>query len=365
MFLESKNLAVWFFSVLFFFAANAGAEKTIPFDAELEQGQKQIPVKVVIVTMFEIGEDQADQAGEFQLWKERQALNVRISFPHSHHDLFYNENTQVLAIVTGIGTAKSASAIMALGLDFRFDLSSAYWIIAGIAGIDPEDASIGSAVWSAYLVDGDLAHEIDAREIPDSWDFGYFARRTTSPFDPSKPEPTGEMFVANERLRDWAFDQTKDIVLPDSEQLETTRSLYTEHPNARRPPFVLKGGHIAAMTFWHGEILNEWANRWVAYWTDNKTDFITSAMEDTGTFQSLEYLHRIDRVDKNRVMVLRAGSNYTMQPPGMTAAENMLRDNKGFAGLDAALESLYIVGSKVLEEIVGNWKKYKDSIPGS
>ena len=119
------------------------------------------------------------------------------------------------------------------------------------------------------------------------------------------------------------------------------------------------------MTFWHGAILNEWANRWVAYWTDNKTDFITSAMEDTGTFQSLEYLHRIDRVDKNRVMVLRAGSNYTMQPPGMTAAENMLRDNKGFAGLDAALESLYIVGSKVLEEIVGNWKKYKDSIPGS
>ena len=364
MFLERKNLSILVFT-FFLILGDVYANKNIPFGVEFEASENAIPVKVVVVTMFEIGEDEGDQPGEFQLWKERQRLNVQIAFPHSHHDLFYNEDTQVLGIVTGIGTAKSASAIMALGLDSRFDLTSAYWIIAGIAGIDPEDASIGSAVWSSYLVDGDLAHEIDSREMPDDWDFGYFARSTTSPFDPNRPEPTGEMFVANPSLRDWAFELTKDVDLPDSKSLEETRKLYTEHPNARKPPFVLKGGHIAAMTFWHGEILNEWANRWVAYWTDDKADFITSAMEDTGTFQSLEYLDRIDRVDKNRVMVLRAGSNYTMQPPGMTAAENMFRENKGFAGLDASLESLYIVGSMVLESIVSNWDEYEDTIPGS
>ena len=364
MFLERKNLSILVFT-FFLILGDVYANKNIPFGVEFEASENAITVKVVVVTMFEIGEDEGDQPGEFQLWKERQRLNVQIAFPHSHHDLFYNEDTQVLGIVTGIGTAKSASAIMALGLDSRFDLTSAYWIIAGIAGIDPEDASIGSAVWSSYLVDGDLAHEIDPREMPDDWDFGYFARSTTSPFDPNRPEPTGEMFVANPSLRDWAFELTKDVDLPDSKSLEETRKLYTEHPNARKPPFVLKGGHIAAMTFWHGEILNEWANRWVAYWTDDKADFITSAMEDTGTFQSLEYLDRIDRVDKNRVMVLRAGSNYTMQPPGMTAAENMFRENKGFAGLDASLESLYIVGSKVLESIVSNWDEYEDTIPGS
>ena len=48
---------------------------------------KPIPVKFVLVTMFEIGEDEGDQAGEFQLWKERQNLSVRIPFPQSHHDL--------------------------------------------------------------------------------------------------------------------------------------------------------------------------------------------------------------------------------------------------------------------------------------
>ena len=83
----------------------------------VEAVQEKIPVKVVIVTMFEIGEDEGDQAGEFQLWKERQKLSVRIPFPQSHHDLFYNPETQVLGMVTGMGTAKSATATMALGLD--------------------------------------------------------------------------------------------------------------------------------------------------------------------------------------------------------------------------------------------------------
>ena len=238
-------------------------------------------------------------------------------------------------------------------------------MVAGIAGIDPEDASIGSVAWSAYLVDGDLSHEIDAREKPDDWDTGYFARYTKKPFDPDKPEPTGEMFLANESLRDWAFELTKDMALPDFPSLDETRDLYTEHPNAQRPPFVLKGGHIAALTFWHGAIMNQWANDWVRYWSNGNTDFVTSAMEETGTFQAIEYLDKIDRVDRDRFMVLRGGSNYTMPPPGVTAAENLLAENEEYAGLEASLESIYLVGSRVMSEILDNWDTYSKTIPGS
>ena len=87
-------------------------------------------------------------------------------------------------------------------------------------------------------------------------------------------------------------------------------------------------------------------------------------MEDTGTFQAMVYLDNIGKVDKDRMMVLRAGSNYTMQPPGVTAAENLLKENDGYAGMQASLESLYIVGSKVLVELIDNWDVYEDSIPG-
>ena len=63
-----------------------------------------ITVKVVVVTMFEIGADTGDAPGEFQLWYERQHLTQRFPFAH-HHDLFMNEQTGVLAMVTGEGTA--------------------------------------------------------------------------------------------------------------------------------------------------------------------------------------------------------------------------------------------------------------------
>ena len=35
--------------------------------------QEPMPVKFVIITMFEIGADEGDQAGEFQLLKTRKA----------------------------------------------------------------------------------------------------------------------------------------------------------------------------------------------------------------------------------------------------------------------------------------------------
>ncbi len=327
--------------------------------------ETKLPVRVVIVTMFEVGADTGDAPGEFQLWRERRGLEMAIPFPHSFHDLAYNPQSQILALVTGIGTAKSTAAVMALGLDPRFDLSRAYWLVAGIAGIDPEDASIGSAAWASWLVDGDLAHELDAREKPAEWDTGYFARYTKGPWDPARPDPTGEVFIANPALRDWAFALTKDVALPDDPAIAAERARFTEHPNARRPPFVLKGEQLAAMTFWHGEIMNDWADKWVAYWSGGEGEFVTSAMEDTGTAQALTYLDALGVVDYDRLMVLRSGSNFTMPPPGVTAAEYLLRENEGYAGMTASLESLYAVGSVVIDELLGDWQRYAEEVPGA
>lgn len=323
-----------------------------------------LPVKVVVVTMFEVGEDQGDRAGEFQLWKERRNLTEIYPFL-GYRDLHYDPKTGLLVLVTGIGTARSSAAVMALGMDPRFDLTKSYWVVAGIAGFDPEDASIGSAAWAEYLVDGDLSHEIDAREIPKDWPFGYFARYTQRPFDAQKPSPTGEMYQLNEALVDWAFDQTKDLVLSDDDPYaKAHRALYTEHAMAQKPPFVLKGDHIAALTFWHGKLLNDWANQWVAYWTENQGEFVSSAMEDTGTYLSLSWLDRIGRVDVSRLLVLRTASNYTMPPPGVSAAENLLAENKGYSGLHLAVESAYLVASTVVDALIEGWEIYEDRKPG-
>ncbi len=115
--------------------------------------------------MFEPADDAGDRPGEFQNWVEQFPLPETISFPQGYRNLRYSEHG-VLGVVTGIGTARAASTVMALGMDPRFDLTKAYWLVAGIAGADPADMSLGSVAWAEWLVDGDIAHEIDMREAP-------------------------------------------------------------------------------------------------------------------------------------------------------------------------------------------------------
>lgn len=324
---------------------------------------KPIEVRAVIITMFELGEDTGDAPGEFQHWRERQGLSKRFAFPQSHHDIFMSEKTGVLGIVTGMGTSRSASAVMALGLDPRFDFTKAYWLVAGISGGDPHDVSLGSAVWAEYLVDGDFGHEIDSREIPKDWDTGYFPLFSKGPYDPKSSGTGSEVFQLNPKLAEWAYSLTRDVELTEPEEMIASRSKYQSYPNALLPPSVMKGDHLAAMTFWHGDLLNDWANKWVKYWTKGKGEFVTSAMEDTGTFQSLSYLDKAGKADINRLMVLRTVSNYTVPPQGISAAENLISDGEDFAGMNVALESAYRVGSKVINTITSNWTTYKEKLP--
>ena len=359
-FLDSKVFSKILASLLLIAQVGLAEERVNPV------GPLPLPVKVVIVTMFEIGTDADDKPGELQIWLDNKEFPEVFPF-QGYRDLYYDPKGHVLLMATGIGTARSAAATMAVGMDQRFDLLDAYWLVVGIAGIDPEDATVGSAVWAEYLLDGDLGHQIDAREIPEDWPFGYFPRFTSRPFDKNKPEPSGEIFRLNSKLTEWAYQLTKDTDLPDDESAERERLLYKFHPAARGTPKVMKGDSVSALTFWHGALLNDWANRLMSYWTEGKGNMVTAAMEDTGTYLSLLWLDRIKRVKKDRLMVLRSGSNFTMQPPSRTAAENLVREanDRNYAGLEIALESGYRVGSKVVEEITGNWDVYKRGIPRS
>src|SRR5579875_3472931 len=105
-----------------------------------------IEIKVVVISMFEQGADTGDVPGEYQYWVEREHLDQVLPFPQAYHDLRLNPQTGVLGLLTGMGTARAAASVMALGLDPRFDLTHAYVLVAGIAGIDPAVGSLGSAV---------------------------------------------------------------------------------------------------------------------------------------------------------------------------------------------------------------------------
>lgn len=330
--------------------------------------ETKLPVKVVVVSMFEKGLETGDTPGEFQYWVERLPLADSLPFPQGYRQLRYNPDLQVLGIMTGVGNTKTAASIMGLGMDDRFDLTKAYWLVAGIAGFDPEDAPTGSAAWAEYLVDGDLAHQIDAREIPEDWTTGYIPLRKTTPYEqPMQADDEGAIAKLNTQMVDWAYQLTKDVELMDNEKIETMRQQYTGYAAKDMKPIVMKGDQLAASTYWHGKLFNDWANDWVKYWSKGKGNFVSSAMEEMGTYHALDRLDQAGRVDKDRLLVLRTASNFTMQWPGITAQESLAGEKlgKGYTAYIPSLEAAYRVGSPVVLELINNWSKYQDQLPGN
>lgn len=123
---------------------------------------------------------------------------------------------------------------------------------------------------------------------------------------------------------------------------------------------------MTATTFWHGQLNNDWANAWVKYWTEERGNFVTSAMEDTGTYLALDWLHRAGKVDRERLLVLRTGSNYTMQHEGISAAESLSGEKRhNYSASGPSLDACWRVGSRVVSELLENRQEYRDRLPGN
>jgi len=324
---------------------------------------KPIPVKVVVVTMFEVGADSGDAPGELQYWVERDHLDRVYPLAAGYHAVRMNDAGE-MAVLTGQGTAHGAATIMALGLDPRFDLSHAYWLVAGIAGGTPDRISLGSAAWARWVVDGDLGYEIDAREIPPSWSTGFVPLRKTKPFEEPADPVDGQVYMLNGALAQWAYARTRGIKLDDPASLRQGRKEF-DGAAARQPPQVMLGDEISSSRYWHGDREDAWARDWVRYFTKGQGRFTTTAMEDTGTLQSLRFLANAGRVDWNRVMVLRAVSNYDRQPRGMSAADSLAHQRVGtYSAYLPSLETAYTVGHAVVSELIAHWPEYAERSPG-
>jgi purine nucleoside permease len=324
---------------------------------------RPIPVKVVVVTMFEVGADTGDQPGELQYWVERDHLDRIYPLAAGYHAVRMNGDGE-MAVLTGQGTAHAAATIMALGLDPRFDLSHAYWIVAGIAGASPGRASLGSAVWARWVVDGDLGYEIDARETPPDWTTGYVPLRKSKPFEAPAAPIEGQVYELNKSLAQWAYNLTRATPLEDSEHLKEVRGNF-DGAAAAKPPYVTMGDEVSSSRYWHGKLFDDWATEWLRYFTNGQGEFVTTAMEDTGTLQSLEYLANAHRVDGRRILVLRTVSNFDRQPRGMTAAESLAAQRIGtYSGYLPSLEAAYTVGHVVVNELLTHWAGYSLKTPG-
>jgi purine nucleoside permease len=326
-----------------------------------EAADAPIPVKMVVVANFENGADSGDKPGELQFWVEREHLTETVPVRGALRPVRRN--------AAGLYGLLLENLVPFL-LDARFDFSKTYWLFTGISGVDPQVASVGSAAWARWVVNGDEMREIDDREIPAGWPYGLFAigsmKPNTLPTDPNSfgsvesPEELSMAYPLNQGLTLWAYGLTRNLAIPDTPALKQQRDAWKGFPNAQRAPFVFLGETLGSVRYWHGPGRTQWARDWVKLWTGGKGLFAMTNMESQTAARTMKTYAKLGMVDADRVLVLRTASNPSGPPPGKGALDTIGDEAPGQV---AAYEANYRVGAVVAHELLDHWARYERAIP--
>lgn len=317
-----------------------------------------VPVRVLVVTMFE--DPDSPMGGEARRWLEREDLTRSIPVPGlpSRFPDVKCTPRQLCVVTTGAGEANAAASMAAIVHSGRLDLRDTYFLVAGIAGIDPERGTLGTAAWSNYVVDGSLAHEIDPRETPADWPTGYFALGADRPGLPPTWTTGSELFPLNRKLTAAAYETTRDTALADSAEAQAVRDHYPQQ-QAKRPPGVAVCDTVTANTFWTGSLLSRRTRDWVTLLTHDQGTYCTTQMEDNGTLTALTRGAAEGLLHGDRIAVLRAASDFDQAYPGQPAPD-VLKETRGFP---LAGENAYRVAAAFAHHITDDWGHWRDGIP--
>jgi len=323
--------------------------------ARPESAAEPLPVKVMIISMFK---------QEAAPWLAALHTNIEIAVPGLPAEFPSVRCTSagVCQLTTGMGHANAAASLMAVQYSGLFDLRKTYFIIAGIAGIDPAQGTLGAAAWARYAVDSGIAQEIDARELPPHWTDGYFGFDTDAPGQMPKFSFHTEVFQLNEALLQKALAITKSAVLEDSKDIQEYRRHYAESA-ARRSPSVIQCDTLSTDTWWVGRRLGEHARTFSRLLTHGAGTYCTSQEEDNATLAALTRGAHSGLVDFQRVALLRSGSDFDRPYAHQTTIDCLLAQRKLAGAFRVATDNLVRAAMPLVEAISTDWSHWDAGVP--
>jgi purine nucleoside permease len=337
-------------SFVLLMAATAKADDPAPVTPSV---MPEVMPKVMIVSMF---------GPEGEAWRSQREFNQSITVPGLSPD-YPNVRCGadgVCLMTTGMGYANAASSISAVVYSPLFDLRRTYWLIAGIAGVNPHQGTLGSAAWARYLVDWGLQWELDGRDVPKDWPTGYLGINTRGPAEKPPLDYRSEVFHLNDKLVGRAMAVSRSAALSDSPAAQTARAAYP--PPGNQPPSVLQCDTLSGDTWFSGTRLGERAEAWTKLLTDGQGVECMTAQEDNASFEALTRGSAAHRADIQRVAVLRTGSDFDRPAPGGSEVANLL-DYQSQGGFDPAVANLYLAGNPLVQEIVTHWSSWEGGVP--
>ncbi|KAL8743115.1 MAG: hypothetical protein Q9190_004495 [Brigantiaea leucoxantha] len=279
-------------------------------------------------------------------------------------DAHCTTNGDVCQVITGESEINAASTITALVTSPQFDLRQTYFMIAGIAGINPKVATLGSVTFARYAVQVALQYEFDAREIPSNFTTGYVPLGSTSPTEYPQSIYGTEVFEVNDALRQLAIGFASTATLNDSDAAMAYRANYAETSSynaGSQPPGVVGCDVATSDVYYSGALLSEAFENTTTLFTNGTGVYCTTAEEDNATLEALLRGAINNLTDFSRIIVLRTASDFDRPYAGEPDTVNLFYANQG--GFEPAIQNIYLAGIKVIEGILNGWDStFRDGI---
>lgn len=270
-------------------------------------------------------------------------------------DVHCTSNGTVCQLMAGEGEINAATSTLALVLSSEFDLTKTYFLIAGVAGINPEVGTLASVTFPQFAIQVALQYEFDARDVPEEWGTGYVPQGTTSVDNYPRYIYGTEVFQLNDALRQRAMTFAITAALNDSADARVYRKLYANDPEfspALAAPSVIGCDTATSDNWWSGARLGRAFEKYTKLVTNDTATYCTTQQEDNAVLEALLRGQLARRVDFSRVLILRTASDFDRPPPGVSAPDHLFH---GLQGESPALRNIYLAGVKVVLGILNGW----------
>ena len=315
-----------------------------------QAGKERIPVRVLILPKFEVGEMEGDFPGEAQHYYERYLTGAEAyEVPGADEgNRLYVKDGVALCLV-GMGKVNAALNTMAILSDRRFDFSGAYILSTGCAGSAVESTVMGDVVVVTAAVDYDLGHHADAREMTEESAVTWFR-------DPDFD--SAAVAKLNPELMEKVFRLAENVPVETTEITRNfMRAAFDGAAWAVRDPKVLRGTAVTGDNYWKGKYGHENA-KCMAETHGCPDPYAVTEMEDIAVCTAAKRMGMLDRLiilrDSVNMDVFMLGETpESLWNPEMAALTLASENNVEAADIFAtAMKNNFAVGSMIIDAIL-------------
>ncbi|EPE25932.1 hypothetical protein GLAREA_01844 [Glarea lozoyensis ATCC 20868] len=338
--------------------------RATPSVSNIQERDTIIAPKVIIITMFPPEADAwLHPANVSNSIDTLLAQNITVpGFAPLYPKIHCQASGEACLLITGEGEINAASTITSLVHSTAFDLRHTYFLISGIAGVNPNQGTLADVIFAKFSVQFGLQYEFDAREMPKGWNTGYAGLGANHPdMYPTATYGT-EVFELNTNLRDIALGFASSATLIDSPEsvkyranynLQTAAKSTPKFKQAIRKPAVKKGDVMCSDVYYTGTLLGESAENTTRLYSNGSATYYMTAQEDNATLEALlrGAAHKV--LDFSRVILMRSAANFDRPHPAITSYDNLYTVVQG--GFGSSLKNLQITGTLVIRGIINEW----------